>query len=168
LIEPAIEGDAGWLSPARPRCALSRGHACAAERAADPLDRPQIDAKPRRDLVGDFGRSSLYSAGLIRFRASHIAEVDQAAFPRPWLSPQYTCCVCGEAIRLEDREAVSLAVSNLWSEGGPAQALYMHGACATEVLNRTGHFDPAILANSDCRATGTGSNAAGVCALLAI
>jgi hypothetical protein len=34
--------------------------------------------------VSAFGRSSLYNAALIRFRASHIAEVDQAAFPRPW------------------------------------------------------------------------------------
>jgi hypothetical protein len=63
-------------------------------------------------------------------------------------SLEYMCCVCGEAIILKDREAISLEVSNLWSDGKPAQALFMHGACAIEALNRTGHFDPAILSNS--------------------
>jgi hypothetical protein len=62
---------------------------------------------------------------------------------------EYTCCVCGEAIGLKDREAVALAVSNLWSGGEGVQALYMHGACSTEALNRTGYFDPSILSNSN-------------------
>jgi hypothetical protein len=34
-------------------------------------------------------------------------------------SLEHTCGVWGEAIGLKDRDAISLAVSNLWSDGEP-------------------------------------------------
>jgi hypothetical protein len=57
---------------AGPRCALSRGDACAAERAidADLLNCPWIDAKPRCDLA-----HALRAAGLVQSHPDRFFQI---------------------------------------------------------------------------------------------
>lgn len=63
----------------------------------------------------------------------------------PMQAPEFACFACGRKIDAKDREAVQLAVSNLWIDDGGVQALHAHARCAIKVLNRKGHFDPTVL-----------------------
>jgi hypothetical protein len=62
---------------AGPRCALSRGDACDAERAidADPLNGTRIDSKPRRDLANALGPSRLVQHDIWQDHEANVLEL---------------------------------------------------------------------------------------------
>lgn len=59
----------------------------------------------------------------------------------------FSCWFCKGTIKETDVKAVSVEVSNLWSDTAdfPRQTLYAHSDCATTYLSGAYRFDPEDL-----------------------
>jgi hypothetical protein len=58
------------------------------------------------------------------------------------------CCICGDDILPEEKDALKLRVENIHSSsrGSPWQELYAHGYCFERVLHNSVPFDAEALA----------------------